>query len=57
MKIVIYLLKRKWIKTLDNFKVERDKNLNFFKKLFKKDRMHEAAQALREKIRGIFRGR
>ena len=36
-------------KNLDNFRIERDKNLNFFQRLFKKDRMHEAAQALEKK--------
>ena len=35
-------------KNLDNFRIERDKNLNFFQRLFK-DRMHEAAQALEKK--------
>ena len=46
MKTVIYLLKEEMDKNLDNFKVERDKNLNFFQKLFKKDRMHDAAKAI-----------
>ncbi|MGL3827891.1 zinc-ribbon domain-containing protein [Candidatus Pelagibacter communis] len=36
-------------KNLDNFRLERDKNLNFFQKLFKKDRLKEAAKALEEK--------
>ena len=29
-------------KNLDNLKIERDKNLNFFQRLFKKDRMSDA---------------
>ena len=36
-------------KNLDNFRLERDKNLNFFQKLFKKDRLKEAAKALEKK--------
>ena len=36
-------------KNLDNLKIERDKNLSFFQKLFKKDRMREAAKALDKK--------
>ena len=36
-------------KNLDKFKFERDKNLNFFQKLFKKDRMRDAAEALEKK--------
>ena len=36
-------------KNLDNFKIEREQNLNFFQKLFKKDRMREAAKALEKK--------
>ena len=36
-------------KNLDNFKVERDKNLNFFQKLFKKDHIRDAAKAIEKK--------
>ena len=36
-------------KNLDNFKVERDKNLNFFQKLFKKDHLRDAAKAIEKK--------
>ena len=36
-------------KNLDNFRIERDKNLNFFQRLFKKDRMRDAAEALKKK--------
>jgi predicted Zn finger-like uncharacterized protein len=38
-------------KNLDNFKIERDKNLNFFQRLFKKDRMKDAKNALEKKNR------
>ena len=33
----------------DNFKRDRDQNLNFFQKLFKKDRIQSAADALEKK--------
>ena len=33
-------------KNLDNYKIERDQNLNFFQRIFKKDRMRDAADAL-----------
>ena len=33
-------------KNLDDFVLERDKNLNFFQKLFKKDRLTEASKSL-----------
>ena len=33
-------------KNLDEYKVDRDKNLNFFQKLFKKDRIKEAKKSL-----------
>ena len=33
-------------KNLDDFVLERDKNLNFFQKLFKKDRIKEASKSL-----------
>ena len=33
-------------KNLDEYQVNRDKNLNFFQKIFKKDRMRDAAIAL-----------
>ena len=33
-------------KNLDDFIIERDKNLNFFQKLFKKDRIKEASKSL-----------
>ena len=33
-------------KNLDNFQIDRDKNLNFFQKFFKKDRIRDAANAL-----------
>ena len=33
-------------KNLDEFIVDRDKNLNFFQKLFKKDRISEASKSL-----------
>ena len=36
-------------KNLDNFKIERDKNLNFFQKLFRKDRIGDARKALEKK--------
>ena len=36
-------------KNLDNFKVERDKNLNFFQKLLKKDHLRDAAKAIEKK--------
>ena len=36
-------------KNLDNFKIERDKNLNFFQRFFKKDRIKEAREALKKK--------
>jgi len=36
-------------KNLDNFTLERDKNLNFFQRLFKKDRLKEASKALEKK--------
>lgn len=36
-------------KNLDNLRLERDKNLNFFQRLFKKDRLKEAAKALEKK--------
>jgi len=36
-------------KNLDNFKRDRDQNLNFFQKLFKKDRIQSAADALEKK--------
>ncbi|WP_440931157.1 zinc-ribbon domain-containing protein [Candidatus Pelagibacter sp.] len=36
-------------KNLDNLKIERDKNLNFFQKLFKKDHMRDAAKAIEKK--------
>ena len=36
-------------KNLDNYKVERDKNLNFFQKLFKKDHIRDAAKAIEKK--------
>ncbi|MDA9150734.1 zinc-ribbon domain-containing protein [Candidatus Pelagibacter sp.] len=36
-------------RNLDNLTLERDKNLNFFQKLFKKDRLKEAAKALEKK--------
>jgi len=36
-------------KNLDNFKIERDKNLNFFQKLFRKDRIGNARKALEKK--------
>ena len=36
-------------KNLDNFKVERENNLNFFQKLFKKDHMRDAAKAIEKK--------
>ena len=36
-------------KNLDNLKIERDKSLNFFQRLFKKDRMSEARKALKKK--------
>ena len=36
-------------KNLDNFKIERDKSLNFFQRLFKKDRMKDARKALKKK--------
>ena len=36
-------------KNLDNLKIERDKNLNFFQRLLKKDRMRDARDALKKK--------
>ena len=36
-------------KNLDNFKRDRDQNLNFFQKLLKKDRIQSAADALEKK--------
>ena len=36
-------------KNLENFKRDRDQNLNFFQKLFKKDRIQSAADALEKK--------
>ena len=33
-------------KNLDEYKIDRDKNLNFFQKLFKKDRIKEASKSL-----------
>ena len=36
-------------KNLDNLKIDRDKNLNFFQRLFKKDRMGDARKALKKK--------
>ena len=33
-------------KNLDDFVLDRDKNLNFFQKLFKKDRIKEASKSL-----------
>ena len=36
-------------RNLDNLRLERDKNLNFFQRLFKKDRLKEAAKALEKK--------
>ena len=36
-------------KNLDNLKIERDKSLNFFQRLFKKDRMKDARKALKKK--------
>ena len=36
-------------KNLDNLKIERDKSLNFFQRLFKKDRMSDARKALKKK--------
>ena len=36
-------------KNLDNLKIERDKNLNFFQRLFKKDRIKDARNALKKK--------
>ena len=36
-------------KNLDNLKIERDKNLNFFQRLFKRDRMRDARNALKKK--------
>ena len=36
-------------KNLDNLRLERDKNLNFFQRLFKKDRLKEAAKSLEKK--------
>ena len=36
-------------KNLDTFKVERENNLNFFQKLFKKDHMRDAAKAIEKK--------
>ena len=36
-------------KNLDNLKIERDKSLNFFQKLFKKDYMRDAAKAIEKK--------
>ncbi|WP_440613841.1 hypothetical protein [Candidatus Pelagibacter sp. HIMB1748] len=36
-------------KNLDEYKVDRDKNLNFFQKLFRKDRIKEAKRSLEKK--------
>ena len=36
-------------KNLDNLKIERDKNLNFFQRIFKRDRMRDARNALKKK--------
>lgn len=36
-------------RNLDNLRLERDKNLNFFQRLFKKDRLKEAAKSLEKK--------
>ncbi|WP_440909321.1 zinc-ribbon domain-containing protein [Candidatus Pelagibacter sp.] len=36
-------------KNLDNLKIERDKNLNFFQRLFKRDRIRDARNALKKK--------
>ena len=36
-------------KNLDNLKIDRDKNLNFFQRLFKKDRLRDARDALSKK--------
>ena len=36
-------------KNLENLKIERDKNLNFFQRLFKRDRMRDARNALKKK--------
>ena len=36
-------------KNLDNLKIERDKSLNFFQRIFKKDRMKDARKALKKK--------
>ena len=36
-------------KNLDEYQVNRDKNLNFFQKIFKKDRIRDAAIALEKK--------
>ena len=36
-------------KNLDNLKIDRDKNLNFFQRLFKKDRLRDARDALNKK--------
>ena len=33
-------------KNLDQYKIDRDSNLNFFQKLFKKDRIKSASEAL-----------
>ena len=38
-------------KNLDNLKIQRDKNLNFFQRIFKKDRMKDAKNALEKKQR------
>ena len=42
----IYLQKTEMDKNLDEFVLDRDKNLNFFQKLFKKDRIKEASKSL-----------
>ena len=42
----IYLQKTEMDKNLDDFVLDRDKNLNFFQKLFKKDRIKEASKSL-----------
>ena len=36
-------------KNLDNLKIDREKNLNFFQRLFKKDRMRDARKSLKKK--------
>ena len=36
-------------KNLDNLKIDREQNLNFFQRLFKKDRMRDARKSLKKK--------